>query len=535
MDNQDQPAPTRRSILVAIAALPTVMRNPAAASEHDPTNPGASGIHSAAMTGGDPGGAVGGHIDDQGIVVRSRDGRIAEALAEARARAISERREIVIPSGLYTASETIELSSTDLRVRGLGRVFIQSSASPILSIDAGVDSIECGHLLENIVLIGNGSPRQVGLYVRNSIQAVRRNIWVRNVRGAGIVVEGDVLTLWENCRVNHAGVPDTHQPAKAWHIRGSRYLGGTAACTFLNCIAEIGTEHGWYLEDTHDCVWLGGTSEAIAGVGVELARSTSGNGFINMFCEANAGGDVVADGKSHRFINCTMTSRAPVSPYEDVKSLIVKGTAVGVTVDGGDSFYAIEIERNAANTTLRNFECVRLFDGGAGTVTQDFRVLYDSATRHPGQTLGNVESHHPFVLDWYEQGSVPASLGGSSRGGPAIQAGTTTYTRIGNRVFFETTVQVTRASVRPTGELRFRTGLPWNAASDYAPSLGVFQGLSLPARAQIWLEGVGGATEVRMWAAAPENRAPALLTAENLAAGVPLRLTFSGAFCVANT
>lgn len=517
MDDESRPAATRRGILAAIAALPAVMRNPATAAAQQ-------GETAAA------------HFDDQGIMARSRDGRIGAALAEARTRAISERREIVIPGGLYTASETIELSGTDLRVRGLGKVLIQSSASPIISIDAGVDAVECGHLLENIVLIGNGSPGQIGLHVRNSIQAVRRNIWVRNVRGAGIVVEGDVLTLWENCRVNHPGVPDRHRPAKAWHIKGSRYLGATCACTFLNCVAEIGEEHGWYLEDTNDCVWLGGTSEGIHGAGIELARSTGGNTFINMFCEANARGDVIVDGKGHRFINCTMASRARVSPYENVRSLIVKGSAVGIGIDGGDSFYAIEIERGAANTSLRNFECVRLFDGGTGTVAQDFRHLHDSATRHPGQTLGNIESNHPLILDWYEQGSVPASLGGSANDGAVTQTGTTTFTRIGNRVFFETTIRVTRASRWPTGEMLLRTGLRWNAASGYAPSLGISQGLSVAGNlTSLSLEGVEGAAHVRIWATGPESRTPSVLTAAGFSANTPLQLTFSGTFCLADT
>lgn len=420
-----------------------------------------------------------------------------EALTAAVAAAAAQSKELLFPAGIYAHSRPLDLGFPRLRVRGEGLVVLRhtGSSSPCVSIDAGDRAVLYDHVVENIVIEGSGAPKQDGLFVRNMPHGVRRNIRVRNVTGRAFHILGDVLSIWENCIVSGNEGPFEHLPARAFEIDGSPVVSATSAVLFINCMAETATEYGWYLGKCEACRWVGGTSEGLGrhgkprrpSVGIFVTRGASQNSFDSFFMELNDGGDVVIDGHANRFGDCVMQSRAIASPYESVRSIVVRAGARGNRFEGGSAFSAT-LERGAQNTTFRHMELGhRIDDQGTGTVIADCLQLFRSGARPPSRTFGNVEDHNPLALDWYQEVDFEPSLRGE-RGEGKLTYGRRkgVGTRIGNIFCFSIEIEIALVPQAPTGPLLV-TGLPFAANSEIggSASIGEFSGFSLPPSVQV--------------------------------------------------
>lgn len=397
------------------------------------------------------------------------------ALTSAIAAAVARKQPLVLPAGVYLHSRPLNLGFSGLRVQGLGSVTLRHTGrgSPCIVMDAGESGILYNHVLENVTIEGSGASGQDGVFVRNMPHGIRRNIRVRNVTGRAFHILGDVLSTWENCIVSPNEGAFQHLPARGFEIGGTPAVSGTTALVFINCIAECAREFGWYLDRCDASRWLGGTSEGLGrhgrprhpAIGVFIGPNSTQNSFDGLFMEQNDGGDVVIEGHSNHFADCVIQTRSDTSPYEALRSIVVRAGARGNRFEGGSAYSAL-IERGALNTTVRHMEFGHKVDDlGTGTVIADCLQLHNSASRFPSRTFGNVEDYNPLALDWYEELEFEPSFKGSEVAGSlayARRAGV--GTRIGNMFFFSLELAVEAVSRAPGGQLSV-VGLPFPASS----------------------------------------------------------------------
>jgi hypothetical protein len=374
----------------------------------------------------------------------------SEAFERAVRAASEQNRELRFPSGTYAHSKPLLLNRPALRVRGEGLAILKYTgpAGPCVVNDAGEKLALYDTLFENFTIDGD-KHGTIGLFVRNMPHGVRRNISVRNVSDTGFMILGDVLSLYDSCRVSANEGPFTRIPGTGWSIGGTTAVSSTTACTFLNCLAETATQTGWQLREASQNLWLGGTSEGLGrhrsphtpAIGLRLGPVASGNNFQSFFCELNDGGDLVVEGSDNLFVNCSFTSRAKATPYDSVRSVRVMRGATGNRFEGGTS-YAILIADNAKNTSLKHLDVqYRIEDAGAGTVISDCLQLYNSATRFPSRSFGNIEDPDPKALDWYQEVRFVPQLR-TREGRPGATVRDAQATRIGNLVSFSLSIEL---------------------------------------------------------------------------------------------
>lgn len=436
------------------------------------------------------------------------------AITSAIAAAVALRKELVFPAGNYRHSQPLQFGFERLRVRGEGMAVLQyTGAGPYcVSVDAGERNVVYQHRLENLTIRGSGAPSQHGLFIRNVVHGARRNLYVRNVAGDAFHILGDVLSSYDGCMVSYVdnGAEDV-VPQRAFFIGGTSAVSSTTACTFTNCVAENARAQGWHLDRATANIWSGGTSEGLPGIGLWMGPNAMSNVFTGFFMERNAGGDLDLAGKDNEFLNCTMHSRAASSPYERVRSVAVRSGAIGNRFRGGMSFYSILVQPGALSTRFEAIECHRIDDEGAGTVRDDVKQIYHSATRFPGRTFGNVEDPSPDALDWYQEIAFRPAFGGSRGDGRAGYAGQQgRATRIGNVVFFTLSLRVSSMASAPAGELLIR-GLPFAANDEVgaAIAVGEWRGFAGPPGAtQISATVVAGQPALRLSAMAEGGLAP---------------------------
>lgn len=412
----------------------------------------------------------------------SGDGRAddIEPIERALRAAIDGQHELCFPGGVYRISRPLRLGFSGLRVRGEGQAVLRFSgnADHCVSIDAGEQSILYNNVIENLTIEGSGAEGQDGLLIRNAAHGIRRNIRVRNVRRFGFNICGDVLSLYENCIVSDNELDFAQTPETAFFIGHSRSISSTTACTFLNCLAEIGRRSGWHLENASHNKWIGGTSEGIAGHGLVLSANSAGNSFDSFFMEENAEGDLLCLGRNTVFRECAMTSRSSRAPYDEVKSIQLKAESSGIRIVGGLA-YAAQIDKGAAAASFEHVNFLyRIFDAGEGTRILSCRQLYNSSTHFPSQTLGNIDDPNPDALDWYRETAFkPRAMGEAEAGGFGYSVQTGLATRIGNTCFFSIELRVASIQQALRGPLLI-VGLPFHA-SKQAPCTMVSAQLSI--------------------------------------------------------
>lgn len=463
------------------------------------------------------------------------DGRTDDyaALTEAVAAAAASGRPLVLPAGIYLHSRPINLAFAGLCVRGEGTAVLRhtGASSPCVNMDAGERRIIYNHVLENVVIEGSGAPNQDGLFVRNMPHGIRRNIRVRNVTGRAFHILGDVLSIWENCIVSANEGAFRHVPAIAFQVGATPIVSSTSAVLFINCIAESATDSGWYLDRCDACKWVGGTSEGLGKhgtpgrrpIGIFLGDGATQNSFDSFFMEENDGGDLVVEGHNNRFGDCALQSRATASPYEAVRSIIVRSGARGNRFDGGVAFSA-SVERGALNTSFRHMEVAhRIDDLGTGTVIADCLQLYNTATRSPSRTFGNVEDQNPFALDWYQEVEFEPSLRGVANAGRfAYRRRVGAGTRVGNMFFFSIEFEIGSVQEAPAGPL-FIAGLPFAAHAETGASIAIGELANLIAEGQVGGLVDPGQSAIRLVSSG--GRAPAGVEAAGLRPGAVLRLS----------
>lgn len=387
-------------------------------------------------------------------------GAITAAVAEAQRLGC----DVIFPAGTYNISRTLELGVGGLRVFGRGKVILRHRGRGYaISIDAGEGEIHYQHHLENLLVMGDGSPDQHGFLIRNFVHGVRRDLRVTNIGGIAFDIAGDVLSTYDRCRVadNETTRPDRF-PRIDFRVRGTAAIEATTACLFLNCMAERASETGWQIDRCDDSRWIGGTAEGIEGVGVRIATGSGGNTFESFFMELNAGGDVVCSGANSSFYECTASSYAKDPPYERVPSIhLIRGTQNFVFCGGRT--YSIIIDQDAINTRIAHTNInYRIDDKGHGTIIHDCRQGYNSDTRFPSQTLGNIDNPDPLALDWYRESNFnPVPFGTVHRGDFDLDVDGNS-TRIGNLVFITLVVHIRHKRAPASGELVIE-GLPYAA------------------------------------------------------------------------
>lgn len=467
-------------------------------------------------------GSTGGELSVKQFGARG-DGKTNDHAAITAAVAEAERLgcDIVFPSGEYSFDRTLALGVGGLRVIGRGKVALRfRGRGYAVSVDAGEEAIHYQHHLENLLVMGDGSPDQNGFLIRNFVHGVRRDLRVTNIGGIAFDIAGDVLSTYDRCRVadNETARADRF-PRIDFRVRGTAPIKATTACLFLNCMAERASEVGWQLDSCDASRWIGGTSEGIQGVGVRISANSEGNAFESFFMELNAGGDVVCSGSNNSFYDCTALSHAKASPYESVPSINVTRGTQGFVFSGGHA-YSIIIEREASNTRIEHANIShRINDAGRGTVVHDCRQGYNSDARFPSQTLGNTDNPDPLALDWYREAQFnPVALGTARRGTFDVDANGES-TRIGNVVFISLVVHIRRARTPASGEFVVE-GLPYPARSASLLTMAV-DGVDATTRWEARTE--PGTTRLRIVTSKIGEPAPA--DADTLRAGAKLTIT----------
>lgn len=386
------------------------------------------------------------------------------AIMAAVAEASRHGCDLIFPAGTYAFDQTLNLGLGGLRIFGRGKVILlYKGRGYALTADAGENAIFYNHHLENLLVMGDGSPDQHGILIRNVVHSARRNLRVTNISGIAFDIAGDVLSTYDHCRVadNESARPDMF-PAIDFRVRGTTAVTATTACLFINCMAERARQAGWQIEKADNCRWIGGTAEGIEGVGIRISAASKGNVFESFFMEQNRDGDVVCSGFDATFRDCSATSRAAKSPYDSVPSIKVTAGTQGFTFTGG-SAYAIAIEQGATNSRIMHTDLsYRVNDAGRGTVIHGCRQGYNSAATFPSQTLGNVDNPDPLALDWYHEAVFTPVIMGKRRRGAFVLDGHGASTRIGNIVFLSLTVRIDAIPSRAGGDLVLG-GLPYPA------------------------------------------------------------------------
>jgi hypothetical protein len=455
------------------------------------------------------------------------DGRTNDYAAITAAVAEAERLscDVVFPTGEYVFDRTLEFGVGGLRVIGRGKATLRyRGRGYAVSVDAGEDRIYYNHYLENLLVMGDGSLDQHGFLIRNFVHGVRRDLRVTNVGGIAFDIAGDVLSTYDRCRVadNETARPDRF-PRIDFRIRGTAPIRATTACLFLNCMAERASAVGWQIDECDDSRWVGGTAEGIEGIGVQIAAKSGGNTFESFFMEMNSGGDLICSGPNNSFQECTATSHAKTSPYESVPSIHVARGSRGFAFTRGRA-YAIIVDQAAENTLIAHAEIGhRIADSGRGTIVRDCRQGYNSATRFPSQTLGNIDNPDPLALDWYREATfAPLAIGSGQRGQLGLDAATGDSTRIGNVVFITLVMQIGHVRAPASGGLVIE-GLPY-AARNISVLTMAADGLDAAARWEARTE--AGTTGLRIVTSANGQLAP--VDARLLRTGT--RLTISGQY-----
>jgi hypothetical protein len=265
----------------------------------------------------------------------------------------------------------------------------------------------------------------------------------------------------------------------------------------------------------------------VEGLGLYVGPSSSGNCFTGFFMEANAAGDADIRGNDNQFDVCTMSSHASTAPYDRIKSATLREGSVGNRFRGGTAYYAILVESGALASRFQSLECHRIDDAGSGTIIDDVKQLYRSATRFPSRTFGNVEDSNPNALDWYREVAFRPSFSGSRTSGTIefdVEAGS--GTRIGNVFLFSLVLRIAAVGAAPAGDL-FVTGLPFPASRTIgsAVCVGEVAGLPFPpGTSQLGAAAVEGQALLRLSALGPDgNSTP--LNAAILRAGSTVKLS----------
>jgi len=416
------------------------------------------------------------------------------AIQSALNAAIAGGKSLIFPPGTYLHSGVINFASQGLRVAGSGLVRLKYTGTEPFGVAVASDSSFTFDVwISNLLIEANNNT--YGFYLKNSAHCVFKDIRIINSSEYGAYLEGTVLDTWENLSVSINKPPYPGQtvtmPKYGLYLNGSTLAVQATANTFINPIIEGVTEVGIFLEDGAANTFVGGTSEGNSGtggtfdgVGIYIGANSPANTFNNTFCEANKGGDLICFGKRNEFLNSTFSSRASVSPFESVKSIIFQAAAEQNRIIGSN-FFAAEVVAGA-NTNIFEYcdSDFKIDDAGDRTQILWTRQLFNGADIVPGIKAGNLANSDPTVLDWYQEGTFTPEFGGTTSDGSIVyDVQTGTFTRIGNTVFFDLRLRVTLINSAPTGSLTIK-GLPFVASSaiaTYASAIGFWSNLTLPA------------------------------------------------------
>jgi hypothetical protein len=415
------------------------------------------------------------------------------AISAALSAAIAGGKQLMFPPGIYRHSGVLNFGSERLRIFGTGTARLRytgsASAGVLVQFTGGGGN---DIIIENLWFEGNGNT--TGLYIENAVRSVFKNIRIGNVTDYGVLVLGGVLDLFENIVVSLNDTPYypgiwTSFPKYGIYLNNSSLITQTTDCTFINPIIELVSEAGIYLEDAANNTFIGGTSEGNTGtggtwdgVGIIIQSNSPNNVFINMFCEQNKNGDLICYGKNNEFVNCAMTSRAATSPFNAVKSIIIKNGAEQNRIRGGQA-YSCTVESGAIANVFERCEIADVVsDSGTRTQVLWTKQGFITSDIVPGWTAGNLATAGTTVLDWYEEGTFTPTFGGSTSDGTVsfdVQVGR--YTRIGDIVNFQLIVRVSAITSAPTGDLLVR-GLPFipNGALNQPVIVGDYNNITLP-------------------------------------------------------
>lgn len=471
------------------------------------------------------------------------------AIMAAKAAAIALRQDLVFPKGTYSHAAMLDLSGFELRIRGEGEVHLQCTDpdTEVCVLVSGAGAGAAKQVLQDINIWGANGASQIGLRTLNSQLSTFRNITVRNVGRTGVEIIGDVLSVYDSVQVVARGRPLESIPARGFVLTGNAQISATAAIVFINCMAEAATERGWYLAQAINCKWVGGTSEGLGypidpddpktpAIGMLIDVNCNRHIFDELFFEHNIGGDVVIYGSHNRFMGCTMASLSLSSPWESVRSIIVKPGAVGNIFEDGEAF-AAEVEAGADGTIFRRMMLGhQVYDAGTGTKIDDCRQLNLSGTRYPSRYAGNVEHYDPLAWDWYEErNDRTAELAGADSDGTLTQTGGAEMTRDGNRCAFTAEIFVSAVTDWPTGAVLVRTNLP-PAAKETPVQIGYQSGLTLPAGCNAIHAAIAEASaNIRFYGIKSDGTNPVLLTDAHLSGNSAMALILSGKYRVAGT
>ena len=218
---------------------------------------------------------------------------------------------LVFPAGIYEYTVSPNWAIQDALIEAHGQVKLRySGVGDAVILDAGplaTDGVfNCMFGAGNRFIVECPSTAQNAVYSR-AVHHSKIGIVVRGAGTgrAGLLVQFAVCTQFDvTVSVNEEG---------GWYLGSKPEFGllldqrlvneQCAYCYFPNTLIE-GTSFGIYLVNTLGNVFVGGASEACSQQGVFAPIGASGDRFLGMDFEANAGGDVYALGTGIEIISC---------------------------------------------------------------------------------------------------------------------------------------------------------------------------------------------------------------------------------------
>ena len=259
---------------------------------------------------------------------------INSALVAARAA----QGTLYFPHGTYKYSTTLSFGGNNVHYRGeSGTVLYFTGTGNAIEFNADSgDYVRA--TIENIQIKGNPNATN-GIYFQRQHNLNVRNVYVRDVSGAGLLIKGSVLGVIDHFTMGPSGVPFSTVPVNGILIDSYTGIGSSTTITILvpdiNGVSGSGIKFAGVSYSTV----IGGTSED-NGRGIEIMANAIGIHISDMDLEGNTNQDILVNGPDAVFDN-----------IDSLKLVQVGATAKRASFDNGE-FSSIQIDAGANRTFL---------------------------------------------------------------------------------------------------------------------------------------------------------------------------------------
>ena len=271
------------------------------------------------------------------------------------------KRKLIFPSGRYKYTISPNWAIEDAEIQADGEVYLRYAGTGNAVIcdggsTGGVFNFKMGHT--NKFIVEGPATSQNGVYGRALLQGCHIGF---RITGAGTTYSGcriefavcakfDII-----CSSNGNGYAWYSKPAFGLYLTNRLITEPTSYCTFNTPILELTSGTGLYIDQAYGNVFIGGTAEQNASVGIYLTANAHENKFYGIDCEANTDHDVYCLGYHNYFYG-----------LDTLAHFDFAGTAVNNYMIGG-THGAISIAATCANNVISGVGYNRANNGAAIT------------------------------------------------------------------------------------------------------------------------------------------------------------------------